>query len=261
MKLKIAVLVKQVPDHEALIQVKSEKELDIEDRYVCSFFDEIAIQAALNIQKNFTESEIMALSAGGKRSIDALRRSIAMGIENVEHLGDETMERACSNDIAQVLCARLKLFQPDLVLCGKQAGDTDAAAIGPMVAELLNFPHLSGAVSLEIVPDRKKIILGREIGGEYWTMESDFPLLITAEKGLAEPHVPIVTRVMKAMKADIENVPIAEMNIPGSTQQNRTQRLCYVSPPSRPEVTMMKEPFPENVFKLVNILREKGVLS
>ena len=39
MKLKIAVLVKQVPDHEAIVRVKSEQELDIENRYVCSFFD------------------------------------------------------------------------------------------------------------------------------------------------------------------------------------------------------------------------------
>jgi electron transfer flavoprotein alpha/beta subunit len=51
-KLKIAILVKQVPDHEAIVQVKSEQELDIENRYVCSFFDEIAVEAALNIKKN-----------------------------------------------------------------------------------------------------------------------------------------------------------------------------------------------------------------
>jgi electron transfer flavoprotein alpha/beta subunit len=51
MGIKIAVLVKQVPDHEAIIQVKSATELEIEDRWVCSFYDEIAMEAALSIKK------------------------------------------------------------------------------------------------------------------------------------------------------------------------------------------------------------------
>ena len=45
MTLKVVVLVKQVPDHEAAIQVVSEREIDIEKRYVCSYFDEVAIEA------------------------------------------------------------------------------------------------------------------------------------------------------------------------------------------------------------------------
>lgn len=261
MKLKIAVLVKQVPDHEALIQVKNEHELEIEDRYGCSFFDEIAIQAALNIKKDLPDSDLLALSAGGRRSVEALRRSIALGIEEVEHLGSENLEQADSNYIAQVLGTRLKTYQPDLVICGKQAGDTDFAAVGPMVAEFLGFPHLSGVVSLEIDSDKKKIKLGREMEGEIWTLESNFPLLITADKGLAEPQVPLVTRVMKAMKADVQNIPISEMGINSNHQLKRILRRRYVSAPSRPEVIMMQEPFPGNVSELVNYLWGKGVLS
>jgi len=259
-KLKIAVLVKQVPDHEALVQVKSEKELEIEERYVCSFFDEIALQAALNIKQDFPDSELLTLSAGGKRAVDALRRSIALGVENVEHLGEKNLEQSDCNHLAQVLGSRLKNYQPDLVICGKQAGDTDFAAVGPMVAEFLGIPCISGVVSLEINSEQNKIKLDRELEGEIWTLESNFPLLITANKGLAEPHVPLVTRIMKAMKADIKNVPIAELNIQTNQQQKSTQRLRYVSPPSRSEVIMMKEPFPENVMELVNHLREKELL-
>ena len=92
MKLKVGVLVKQVPDHETIIQIKSENELDIEDRYVCSFFDEIAIEAALNIKKNHPDTEIFAISAGGKKMVDALRRAISMGIDQVEHVGDEIID-------------------------------------------------------------------------------------------------------------------------------------------------------------------------
>jgi electron transfer flavoprotein beta subunit len=261
MKLKIAVLIKQVPDHEAMVQVKSEQELEIEDRYVCSFFDEIAVEAALNIEKNHPDAELFALSAGGKRSIDALRRAIAMGIDQVVHLGDESLEASDSNYTAQVLVARLRILQPDLVICGKQAGDDDYAAVGPMVAELLDIPHISGAISLDTNPDLNMVNVGCEREGEIWYLESGFPLLISAEKGLAEPHVPVVTRVMKAMKANIQNIPLNELELHGYKPQGRIHRIRYVEPPSRPEVIMMQKPFPENISELVNHLQEKGILS
>jgi electron transfer flavoprotein beta subunit len=259
-KLKIAVLVKQVPDHEAIVRVKSEQELDIENRYVCSFFDEIAVEAALNIKKEHPDTELFALSAGGKKAIDALRRAIAMGIDQVEHLGDENLENADSFYVSRVLAARLKVLQPDLIICGKQASDDDFAAVGPMAAEILTIPHANAVVSLDIDADAGKVKIGRESEGEVWYLESGFPLLVTAEKGLAEPHVPIVTRVMKAMRAAIPNIPLGELGLQDYQPQGRMRRLRYVEPPSRPEVTMMQQPFPQNVSELVSYLQQKGVL-
>lgn len=260
MKLNTAVLVKQVPDHEAIVQVKSEQELDIEDRYVCSFFDEIAVEAALNIKKNHPDAELFVLSAGGRRAVDALRRAAAMGIDQLEHLGDESLEKADSYYVARVLAARLKVLQPDLIICGKQAGDDDFAAVGPMVAECLNIPHASAVVSLDIDANTGKVKIGKEVEGDIWYLESGLPLLITAEKGLAEPHVPVVTRVMKAMRAQIPNIPLEELDVQDDKSGERVRRLRYVPPPSRPAVTMMQQPFPQNVSELVNYLQQKGVL-
>jgi electron transfer flavoprotein beta subunit len=259
-KLKIAVPVKQVPDHEALVRVKSTQELDIEDRYVCSFFDEIALEAALNIKKNNPETDLIALSAGGKRAIDALRRAIAMGFDQVEHLGDESLNQADSFYIAQVIAARLRVLQPDLVICGKQAGDDDFAAVGPMVAEILQVPHASAVVSMDIDAAAAKVKIGREAEREVWFLESGFPLLVTAEKGLAEPHVPVVTRVMKAMRAMIPKIPLGDLDVQDHQPQGRMRRLAYVEPLARPEVTMMQQPFPENVAELITHLQQRGVL-
>lgn len=260
MKLKIAVLVKQVPDHEAGVAVKPGQEPEIEERYVCSFFDEIAVEAALKIKNDLPEADIIALSAGGRRAVDALRRAVAMGIDQVEHLGDQTLEKADNYYIAHVLAARLKTIQPHLVLCGKQAGDDDYAAVGAMTAEFLGVPHIGAAVSLAVSSDATKITIAREMAGEIWSLESSFPLLVTAEKGLAEPHVPLVMRVMKAMKTQIPNIPLAQLDLQGIAPQGRLRRLGYLTPPARPPVTMMQEPFPQNVKELVAHLRQKGVL-
>ncbi len=260
MELNIAVLVKQVPDHEAYVQVKSEQELDIEDRNVCSFYDEIAIETALDIKKEHPDTELFALSAGGKKANQALRRAIAMGIDKVEHVGDESLEEADSYYVAQVLAARLQTLQPNLVICGKQAGDGDNASVGPMVAELLQIPHVCSAVSLNIETTASKVSIGREVEGEIWYLESGFPLLVTTEKGLAEPHIPLVTQVMKAMKSRIQNIPLEELRLRDHKPQSRIRRLRYVSPPLRPSVTMMQQSFPKNISELVNYLQQKGVL-
>jgi electron transfer flavoprotein beta subunit len=255
MGLKIAVLVKQVPDHEAIIQVKSATELDIEDRWVCSFYDEIAVEAALTIKKDHPDTELVALSAGGRRATDALRRAVAMGIDRVERVGDETLDSAESPQVAQALAARLKEHRPDLVLCGKLAGHDDQAAVGPMLAEFLNIPHVSAVVSLTVDPAGRKACAGRKVEGGVWMIESDLPLLVSAEKGLAEPHIPVVTRVMKAMKAKIENFP-AQIEMKESVR-----RIGYFPPPSRPEVKMMAKEFPDNVAELIGCLQETGALS
>jgi electron transfer flavoprotein beta subunit len=257
--MKIAVLVKQVPDLEALIHVKADG-LEIENRYVCSFFDEVAIEAALEIRKVYPDCELLALAAGGKRQLEALRRAVAMGIDRVEQLGDESLDGADSLVVAAALAARLGAIEPDLVLCGKQAGDDERAAVGPMLAELLGMPYVAAAISLELDPKANTARIERAVEGGSWTIESGMPLLVSAEKGLAEPHLPVVTRVMKAMKAKIENIPLADLFSDDALPAGGTRRLRVTAPPERAALTMIASPFPDNVAELVARLDQAGLL-
>jgi electron transfer flavoprotein beta subunit len=258
--LNVVVLVKQVPDLEAMVKVLSADKLDIEERYACSFYDEIALEAALELRQAHPGTELRALSAGGKRAADALRRAVAMGFDQVEHLGDQSLAQADSLGVAQVLAARLSELKPGLVLCGKQALDDDQGAVGPMVAELLGIPHVSAVVSLKVDPAAGTAEVGRKLEGEVWTLRAPLPLLLTAEKGLAKPHIPVVTRVMKAMKFQIPQRPLAELLPSAPALGGRLRRLAYRPPPSRPPVTMMTQPFPKNVAELLNHLQQAGAL-
>jgi electron transfer flavoprotein beta subunit len=259
MSLKVVVLVKQVPDLEALVRVASEQELEIEDRYVCSFFDDVALEAALDVEQAHPDTELAALAAGGKRAVDALRRAVAMGVDAIEQIESADLESADSYLVSAALAARLRQLEPSLVLCGKQAGDDDQGAVGPMVAEMLGAPHVSAAVSLEVDPAAGKATVGRKVEGAIWTVESPLPLVVTAEKGLAEPHVPVVTRVMKAMRAKPNVTALGDLGIEVGPA-GRVKRLRYVEPPKRPAVTVLDQPFPENVAELVKRLQQAGVL-
>ncbi len=260
MKLEVVVLVKQVPDLEAIVRVDPDGNLEVENRYVCSFFDEVAIEAALSLRRAHPETEIHAFSAGGRRAVDALRRALSMGVDSAEQLGGENLDDAESLFTAKALAARLRSLEPDIVLCGRQAGDDDMAAVGPMTAELLGMPYICNATVLE-VDEAGRARVTRRTEGESLVLEAALPLLVTAEKGLAEPHIPLVTRVMKAMKAQIPCTSLDDLGLADVEPRGRVRRLGYHSPPSRPPVEMLEQPFPGNVEELARRLRARGVMK
>ncbi len=88
--MEIYVLVKQVPDPEAIVKVKSDTELDIENKYFTSFFDEIAIEAGMKLKEKFG-GKVTVLTADNKK-VDALRRGISMGADEAVQITDPALE-------------------------------------------------------------------------------------------------------------------------------------------------------------------------
>lgn len=256
MTLKVAILVKQVPDHEAVVHIDGDGALDIENRYVSSFYDEIAVEQGLAIKKALPEAQLLALSFGKKRAVEALRRAVAMGIDDVERLADDSQEEPDGFFVASVLAARLRTYEPDIILCGKQAGDDELGAVGPMIGEFLGVPHVSAITSLDIDVQARTATVTQKRKGGTCTLQSGFPMLAATEKGLIEPHLPVVTRVMKAMKAKIPSIPISELAMGGVSETGRIKKLGYSYPATRPDVQMIS-----SAEELVNCLIERGALG
>src|SRR5660397_145793 len=82
MALKIAVLVKEVPDLEVKVGVSDGgTELEVEDRNVLNFFDELAVEEAVRIRESGLAAEVYCVSAGDGRGNEAVRRGVAMVAE------------------------------------------------------------------------------------------------------------------------------------------------------------------------------------
>ncbi len=159
--MEICVLVKQVPDPEAIVRVKSETELDIENKYFTNFFDEIAIEAALRLKEK-VGGKVTALTVDNKK-VDVLRRSISMGADEAFQITDSALEGADLFGIARALAAILKGKPFDLILAGRQAMDDDSGIVGPAVAELLATPHTNSIIGLEVDDGKKKAKVIREV--------------------------------------------------------------------------------------------------
>ncbi len=257
--MEIYVLVKQVPDPEAIIKVKSDTELEIENKYFTNFFDEIAIEAGLKLKERFG-GKVTVLTADNKR-VDALRRGIAMGADDAIQITDPALEGSDPLAIAKALAAYLKDKPFDLIFAGRQAMDDDAGIVGPAVAESLGIPHVNALIGLEIDDAKKEAKVIREVEGGKEILSCSLPALFTCQKGLNLPRIPQVMNVMKAMKAQIKKIDLAAIGLSAANvgrQGAKTKVRKYLPPPKRPPVRMIKEDFPGNVKTLVKLLREEA---
>ena len=258
-EMEIYVLVKQVPDPEAIIKVKSDSELEIENKYFTNFFDEIAVEAGLKMREKFG-GKVTVLTVDNKK-VDALRRGIAMGADDAIQITDPTLEGSDQFAIAKALAAYLKDKPFDLILTGRQAMDDDAGIVGPAVAELLGIPYVNMIIGLEMDDPKKELKVIREVEAGKEILSCTLPALFTCQKGLNNPRIPQVMNVMKAMKAQIKKLDLAAIGLSAAETGRQAAKMKvqkYLPPPKRPPVRMIKEDFPENVKILVKLLREES---
>src|SRR6478735_12517996 len=122
MSYRIAVLVKQVPDLNAM-RIDSATGKPIHGgQLVISSYDEYAIEEAIKL-KEAHGAEVTVISAGPASAKDAVSRALAMGADK------GLLIQVAANDIdtrqlARVLAGQLRSGEYDLVLTGQARDDT-----------------------------------------------------------------------------------------------------------------------------------------
>ena len=147
--MKIAVCINHVPDTAARITIAPDgKNIDKTAlTFILNPYDEYAIEECLRLKEKNT-GEVIALSLGGDSHKETLRKALAMGVDKAILLKDDSKRDSFA--VARALADALKEISADVIFFGKQSVDSDDAAVGTMVAEMLGFPSVSVAVKLEI---------------------------------------------------------------------------------------------------------------
>ncbi|MCI0707578.1 MAG: electron transfer flavoprotein subunit beta/FixA family protein [Ignavibacteriae bacterium] len=221
--MKIAVCINHVPDTETKVKVGADgKSIDRAGvNFIINPYDEFAVEEALRIKEKQT-GEVVVLSLGGDTHKETLRKALAMGVDKAVLLKDDTPRDSYS--VAAALSAALKELAPEVVLFGKQSIDSDDAAVGLMVAEMLGWASVAVAVKVEIADG--KVTAEREIEGGHEKVEATLPVVITAQKGLNEPRYPSLKGIMAAKSKPIEEKPPAPA-------QNRAEVVEMRKPPAK----------------------------
>ncbi len=255
--MEIFVCVKQVADAEAIVEVGADGSLSVEERWATSFFDEVAVEQALQLKQQLGGT-VTAITAGTGKAVDALRRAIAMGADRAVMIDDAALAGADGLGVARAMEGGIGGNTVDLVLCGKASLDQEAGVVGPALAELLGLPHLAEVVELQV--DAEGATAVREVEGGRARERCSLPAVLTVGKGLAEPRVPPVTGVMKAMRAPIDRRSLADLGLTADQLNTGWSVAGHAPPPRREPVQMIAGEAADAANALLDALQGKGVL-
>lgn len=259
--MNLIVCLKEVPDTETRIEVRGGKIVEEGIQYVVNPYDEFALEEALKWQEAHG-GKVTLVSLGPERARESILKGLAMGADEVYHLSDPAFLGGDAYATAKALAAAIqKLGEYDAIFCGKQAVDDDNAAVGAMLAEMLDLPHISVVTRLELGSDGRSVRAEREIEGGREVVEAPLPAVITAQKGLNEPRYPSFKGIRQARSKPFTQWTVADVGIDPSVvgvNGARVQVLEILPPPERPPGRIIPGEPAEAAREVVRLLREEA---
>lgn len=263
--MNIIVCIKQVPDTEALGQVRISQETNTLIREgipsIINPFDENALEEALRLREK-QGGKVTVITMGPPQAEEALRKSLAMGADEAILISDRAFAGSDTLATSYTLAAAIKKIEKfDLILFGKQAIDGDTAQVGPGVAEQLNLPQITYVRKIEVTDGKVKA--ERTLEDAFEIVETKLPAVLTVTKEINEPRYASMRGVLKAKKAEIPLWKAADIDLDEGRiglDGSPTQVIKIFTPEPRGKGEMLEGSVPEQVEALVSKLREAKII-
>ena len=245
--MKILVAVKRVIDYKTTVRIKSDGS-GVETANVkmsMNPFDEIAVEEAVRLKEKELATEVIVTSIGSDPCQEVLRTALAMGADRAIHIKSDTEIQPLT--AANILKCIAQQEDPQLIILGKQAIDTDNNQVGQMLAALLNWPQGTFASKLEFHDDGVSVT--REIDGGLETLFLSLPAVITTDLRLNEPRYLSLPNIVQAKRKTITVTPVETFNLDLTP---RVKTLHVDAPEKRRACERL-----ENAAELVNRLKQE----
>ena len=248
--MKVLVAVKRVVDYNVKVRVKADNSgVDLANvKMSMNPFCEIAVEEAVRLKEKGVASEIVVVSIGPTAAQEQLRTALALGADRAVLV--ESNDELNSLAVAKLLKAVVDKEQPQLVILGKQAIDSDNNQTGQMLGALTGYAQGTFASKVEVAGD--KVNVTREIDGGLQTVALNLPAIVTTDLRLNEPRYASLPNIMKAKKKPID------MKEPGDYGVDISPRLTVVKV-TEPPVREAGEKV-EDVATLVEKLKSAGAV-
>jgi electron transfer flavoprotein beta subunit len=216
--MKIIVCMKIVLDPEApasmfKVDEAAKKVLPLKGNPpVLNPFDENALEAALKLKDANKGSTITVLTMGKALPKPIVRKSLATGADDLVVLEDDSFDDLDSQASARVIAAGIKKIGAfDLILCGREAADTDAGQVGSGIAELLGLPSVTLAGKIEAQGPKLKIERVQPDGFEV--LEVSLPALVTVSSEIGILRTAALAGIMAAQKKPLKTFTAQDLGI------------------------------------------------
>jgi electron transfer flavoprotein beta subunit len=204
--MKIVVPVKQILDPSG-ITFRRDKERMFVNRedYILDPGSKAALEAALQLKEQAVQDSpgsswtVIALSVGEPQAGDALREALAMGCDAAYLVTDPAFKDADISVTVRLLAAAIeRLGKPDLIVAGRESGDTGAGQIGARLAGAIDFAQITDVYALNI--DNGWLQATRRWAASYATVQTPLPAVVTVAPKAFPPRLPHGARIMNAYR-------------------------------------------------------------
>jgi electron transfer flavoprotein beta subunit len=262
--MKIAVCAKYVPEAAAHAKIDPKtKRLDRSGEGALNEFDVHAVEEALKLKEAETGAdagEVVVVSLGPERALEAMRKALAMGADRVVLVSDEAAAGSDLVATSRVLAAALAREEADLVLFGQQANDSDGAVLWAAVADRLERPLISQVA--ELTRENGKVRGKRQTEYGYDVIEASLPAVVAVSDAINEPRYPSLKGIMGAKKKPQETLSLSDLGVDAGEAGeagSRTEVYALGDPPARGD-TVKIEDDGTAAEKVVAFLQEKKAL-
>ena len=220
--------------------------------------DENALEAALKV-KDTQPTEITVISMGPQLARPVVKKALAVGASELVLLEDAAFQDLDSYSTASVLAAAIKkIGNCDLILCGRQAADTDAGQVGSGIAEILGIPSITLARKVEI--NDGKLSIERVVSDGYELIETEIPALVTVSNEVGDLRSPTMKAVMEAQKKQFTVWNAQDLGVDPSGA-GRSNMLKLFTPVVEVNVEIVEGESPEEAAENLALkLRENKIL-
>ena len=244
--MKVMTAVKRVVDFNVKVRVKADNTgVDLANvKMALNPFCEIAVEEAVRLKEQGIATEVVVVSVGPAGVQEQLRTALALGADRAILV--EAADELNALAVAKALKAVVDKEQPQLVILGKQAIDSDNNQTGQMLAALTGFAQGTFASRVEVAGDTLNVT--REIDGGLQTVALNLPAIVTTDLRLNEPRYASLPNIMDAKKKPLETVTADALGVSLAS----TNKTLKVEAPAARSAGIKVKSVAELVEKLKN---------
>jgi len=210
--MRILVPIRQTVDHNVQVRpLPDGSGPDVADApRAMNPFDEIALEAALQLKERGAAEEVVACAIGPATVEKALRTALAMGADAAVHVATEDFPEP--PDVAALLAALAEQRDVALVLMGKQEIEGDFGVVPQMLAGRLGWPQAMFAAAIRPLDDGTlEVVCERDAGTR--TLKVPLQAVVSADLRLAQPRFVSLPNLMKAKRRPIESLTPGDLGV------------------------------------------------
>jgi electron transfer flavoprotein beta subunit len=222
--VNIIVCIKQVPAKDAPLSIAGNwiKESDI--GFEMNEPDSYALEEALRLKEK-NGGEVIVLSLGPERVKQTIKEALAKGADRAIHIADDNFAQLDPLGSAKVLAAAIGKEKCDLVLTGLQSDDHGFGQTGVLLAGLLNLPHATIIMQIEVQDAKLRLKRELEAGWFQW-IACPLPAVLSIQSGINKVRYATLKGIMAAKKKEIATITHESLGV--AVEPTQTIEKIYV---------------------------------